>query len=179
MNSQPATLAEGERQRLLRVMGFSVWLPRGSTPLPNPVVARTRIEKKSAPSFTAPDVPAVARERRPPVSIEQPPEVVVAPAARSVPLRTAQTVMLILERRVHADQPLVKQLTMALPGCTICTPDTVSRGARFAVQLGVDATLPVDVLGVRAPSLEELQRSASSRRALWWSIKPILRALRH
>ncbi len=86
--------------------------------------------------------------------------------------------MLVLEKRVHADLKFIKHLVLALPGSTICTADTVSGGsARFAVQLGVDAILPSDVLGLRVPPLAELQRSASARRALWWSIKPVLRAL--
>jgi len=90
-----------------------------------------------------------------------------------------QTILLMLEKRVHADAPLIRQLMKTLPGCMVCTPDTVSRGAaKFALQIGVEASLPVDVLGVRVPALAALQQSASARRSLWWSIKPMLRSLK-
>ncbi len=99
------------------------------------------------------------------------------PRSQPSVLLCAQTVLLVLEQRVHADAPLIRQLMRTLPGCVVCTPDTVSRGtAKFALQVGVDATLPADVLGVRVPELAVLQKSASARRALWWSIKPMLRA---
>jgi DNA polymerase III psi subunit len=86
--------------------------------------------------------------------------------------------LLVLEHRREADAPLLKALARVLPGCTICTLDTVPQGAaRFAVQVGIVAPLPSDVLGVRVPNLAELRGSAAARRALWWAIKPLLKPL--
>jgi small ligand-binding sensory domain FIST len=174
-----APLSEGERQRILRVMGIDSWQRRSGDYRPQRAGAGTtaaRVERAAA-APTAAVSPAVAEPR---VFAELPPAraPTAAPRSPAVPLR-AQAVMLVLEKRVHADLKLIRHLTLALPGATICTADTVAGGAaRFAVQLGVDARLPADVLGLRVPGLAELQRSASARRALWWSIKPVLRALR-
>jgi len=183
--------SETERQRMLQVMGFEVWVSRGSEPL-RAATPATAIAKAS-PVHTA--VAAIrtpqARNRTDPAAHAERAEAVVqsvpspgAPvSARSVPrnhssvLLGTHSVLLVLEQRVHADAPLIRQLMRTLPGCVVCTPDTVSRGtAKFALQVGVDATLPADVLGVRVPELAVLQKSASARRALWWSIKPMLRA---
>jgi len=167
-------LDQDERERLLGVMGFDVWVRRGSEPLAQgtpapatPTAAREELRVVPRSDVTRPRTQAASGSVEPASP---------APAATRI---AAQAVLLILEQRLHADRPFIKHLRLALPGCTICTSDTIPRGtARYAVQLGVDASLPVDLLGLRAPSIDELQRSASARRALWWSIKPVLRALR-
>jgi hypothetical protein len=186
MNTAPR-LDDAERQRLLQAMGFDIWVKRGSEPLRanSPAAVRQppaeRVASRAAVTpeprrveSTAPARSAPSMERS--VAAESTARI---PAAASTFRMSAQSVLLILEKRVHADAPMVRHLMLALPGCMICTADTVSRGAaKFALQLGVEAALPADVLGVRAPALAALQHSASARRSLWWSIKPMLKALR-
>ncbi len=185
-------LAESERQRLLQAMGFDIWVRRGSEPLGVPALkaAASKTPPTRAVSEPRPEPAharnALGRSERLPTSPTMPSSAAPAdsvPTARAratVSARLgAQSVLLILEKRIDADAPFIKQLMQSLPGCTICTPDTIARGtAKFALQVGVDATLPADVLGVRAPTLEALRQSASARRALWWSIKPMLKALK-
>lgn len=187
MNTAPR-LDEAERQRLLQAMGFDVWVKRGSEPLrassPAAAVRQLPAERAAARVAETPEV----RRVPPPAPVRSATSMersVVAASTTRIPVATsafrmgAQSVLLILEKRVHADAPMVRHLVLALPGCMICTADTVSRGAaKFALQLGVEAALPADMLGVRAPDLAALQQSASARRSLWWSIKPILKALR-
>lgn len=173
--SGSALLSDGERQRILRVMGFDSWQRRSGDyrPVRSATLAPRVETAQTAPvsrAAVAPNFPAAVAPARTPVA--------APPRSQATSLR-AQAVMLVLEKRVHADLKLIRHLALALPGSTICTADTIASGAaRFAVQLGVDARMPADVLGLRAPSLAELQGSASARRALWWSIKPVLRALR-
>lgn len=187
----PLRVNEAERQRLLQVMGFEVWVRRGSEPMrtkrPLPtakpdsvqVTQRARAPAADPRRGNAPSA-AIAAASLPgaqPPSSAPPSARPRAPAA--VPRMSAQSVLLVLDKRLHADAQLVRHLMLALPGCTICTADTLARGtAKFALQLGVDASLPADVLGVRAPTLDALRLSASARRSLWWSIKPLLKALR-
>lgn len=180
-------LTESERQRLLQAMGFDIWVRRGSEPVvvPSLKAAASRIPPTRSVSEPRPE-PAHARAAagrptspRAPTSAPADSAPVVRPRATVSARLGAQSVLLILEKRLHADAPFIKQLMHSLPGCTICTSDTIPRGtAKFALQVGVDATLPSDVLGVRAPTLEALRQSASARRALWWSIKPMLKALK-
>lgn len=187
MNTAPR-LDEAERQRLLQTMGFDVWVKRGSEPLranSSAAAARQPPAERAAPRVVATPEPRrvpSAAPARPAPSMERSAvteSTARIPAATSTFRMSAQPVLLILEKRVHADAPMVRHLMLALPGCMICTADTVSRGAaKFALQLGVEAALPADVLGVRAPALAALQQSASARRSLWWSIKPMLKALR-
>jgi DNA polymerase III psi subunit len=177
-------LAESERQRLLQTMGFDIWVRRGSEPL-SAAAASPALVKPST-ERVAGSVPRANESRAmQPTALRVAPRmdaVATAPAVvrpRAASVHGAQSVLLILEKRLHADAPFVKQLMRTLPGCMVCTPDTIARGAaKYALQLGVDATLPPDVLGVRSPTLEALQQSASARRALWWSIKPMLKALK-
>lgn len=191
--SHATQLSETERQRMLQVMGFEVWVRRGSEPLRAPlsaaVIAKASPERTAATAVRAPQArirpePAAHTERAQPAAKSVLPRgapVSARPALRSHPsvLLGGQSVLLVLEQRVHADAALIRQLMRSLPGCVVCTPDTVPRGtAKFALQVGVDATLPADVLGVRAPGLVVLQTSASARRSLWWSIKPMLRAMK-
>ncbi len=175
MNS-PQSLSDGERQRILRVMGYELWQRRTGDYRPvRPAVAEARSERARVMPTVEPRRAASSAVPAPMPAPVDTPAAVPRPRARP---QQARAVMLVLEKRVHADLKFIKHLVLALPGSTICTSDTVAGGsARFAVQLGVDANLPSDVLGLRVPALTELQRSASARRALWWSIKPVLRAL--
>ncbi len=189
--SHATQLSETERQRMLQVMGFEVWVRRGSEPLraatPAAVIPRALPVHAADAAVRTPQArarpePAAHAERAQP-AVQSVRSRGAPVSARSVPrnqpsvLLGTHSVLLVLEQRVHADAPLIQQLMRTLPGCVVCTPDTVSHGtAKFALQLGVDATLPADVLGVRVPELAVLQKSASARRALWWSIKPMLRA---
>jgi DNA polymerase III psi subunit len=170
-------LGEPERQRLLQTMGFDVWVRRGSEPLaPVPVPGADARVAAEPPRRAPREAPPRDGVRELAQADARPAEPVRAPVAAR---RAAQSVLLILEKRVHADEPIVRQLMRSLPGCLVCTPDTIARGAaRFALQLGVDAVLPADVLGVRAPALDALRQSASARRGLWWSLKPMLKALK-
>ena len=182
----PATqLSETERQRMLQLMGFEVWVRRGSEPLraATPVATPSKVMHERAGGTVASTTQSRARpvpvqRVAPRMELAQPAAATMLPRAAPSLRVGAQSVLLVLEKRVHADAPLIRQLMRTLPGCVVCTPDTVSRGtAKFALQVGVDAVLPADVLGVRGPELAVLQNSASARRALWWSIKPMLRAL--
>lgn len=188
MNASSPRLAETERQRLLQAMGFDVWVRRGSEPL----ASATIVTPKHAPPVarsTSPSVALALPARRAPAPADQaftsrqpaePEAARTRPSSASAAMRLgAQSVLLILEKRLDADAALVRHLMLALPGCVICTPDTISRGAaKFALQIGVEAVLPADVLGVRVPALPALRQSASARRTLWWSIKPLLKALK-
>lgn len=174
-------LADSERVRLLAAMGFETWRRRDPnvTPTLAPEIAQS-VPVRSAPGSrsSAPKVAAslIATPTLPKQSV------VLAAAPRTLPAspqrRIGDAVLLVLENRREADAPLLRALALILPGCTICTPDTVPSGAaRFAVQVGIAAPLPCDVLGVRVPSLSELRGSAAARRALWWAIKPLLKPL--
>jgi hypothetical protein len=186
MNAASPMLAETERQRLLQTMGFDIWVRRGSEPLAAATTGAPKREPPVARSAT-PSVAAPAARRTPAAANlaaastyrSEPEAARVRPLSGTAAMRLgAQAVLLILEKRVDADAALVRHLMLALPGCMICTPDTVSRGAaKFALQIGVEALLPADVLGVRVPALPALRQSASARRSLWWSIKPMLKAL--
>jgi DNA polymerase III psi subunit len=176
-------LVESERQRLLQTMGFDIWVRRGSEPLSSAAV--TVLTKPLAERVVA-SVPRLNEPRgaqsslpRSAPRMDSPAPTPTAVRSHAAPMLGAQSVLLVLEKRLHADAPFIKQLMRTLPGCMVCTPDTIARGAaKFALQLGVDAALPPDMLGVRAPTLAALAQSASARRALWWSIKPLLKAIK-
>ena len=182
MNSAPL-LTEQDRQRMLQVMGYDIWVRRSSEPLTRAAAAtkpRERTERVSTP--------VVARrsdgEARNPSYRSAPAAPVEATIKSAEPARprrvissAPQPVLLVLAARVQADEPFVQQLMKVFPGCMVCTPDSIGRGlARYAVLLGVDAALPVGVLGIKTLGLDGLRKSASARRALWWAIKPILKA---
>lgn len=170
MKNACVTLSETERRRILSIMGFESWVRRSGT----------------AMGFS-PDEEIVltdsASRQRFPLSAPPPTKELLTAAQNSSHSKTKSQsqsgILLILENRIQADSPLIRALTLLLPGCTICTPETITVGvAKFALQIGMDAVLPPDILGLRAPAIAELRSSASARRALWWTIKPVLRQLK-
>ena len=181
-------LAEAERVRLLAAMGFETWRRRDPNALPlRTPEAVAPVRPRADPRSGAVPAPAVAAvlATAPLATATVITAINAAPTPTPTPRTQAQrapwrgdAVLLVLEHRREADAPLLRALARVLPGCTVCTPDTVPQGvARFAVQVGMAAPLPSDVLGVRVPTLAELRGSAAARRALWWAIKPLLKPL--
>lgn len=163
-------LPETERRRMLSIMGFESWVRRSNA------VVECNPGEEIIPIDSAP------RQRFPLSALPLSKTSLTSPQnslSSKTQLQNQSGVFLVLENRLHADSPLIRSLTLLLPGCTICTPETIASGvAKFALQMGMDIVLPPDVLGLRAPTIAELRNSASARRALWWAIKPVLRQLK-
>jgi hypothetical protein len=176
--SAAARLDERERARLLAAIGVDRYVRRGAEPAvaaeaPVPVAApRVAQPVARAPSTKTPDIAALDRP---------------APTRTSLldelgaDARTPRLLLLVESPR--APDPRSKILLDAIrrqlpPHRMLAAGDVPAPWPAHVLALGGQVDAPEGTQLVTAPALHALRGNARAKRALWQSLKPLLRALR-